>query len=70
MQKRTAFLASVLVFAFMQVARSSPDIQLRPGMNEVSIKVFNDLSVDIASLALNVESGDLPDGITVAFGAE
>jgi len=58
-------LLGVLVFS--GVSSSSPVIKLVPGRNEVSIKVFNDCSVDIETLSLTLKNNNLPEGITVSI---
>ena len=67
MHQRIVCLIFILVFLSMQIAHSSTGIHLKPGMNEVSIKVFNDINMDIENLTLLVKNEELPEGITVTI---
>jgi hypothetical protein len=57
-------LLLLLFFTFVR-ADSQTEIELKPGNNEVSIKILNNSDLNFESIYLMVEKEDLPDGFVI-----
>ena len=55
----------VLVAFIFLAANSSPMIELKPGMNEETIKVLNKCDSDFESIHVVVDPEDLAEGLTI-----
>jgi len=56
---------ALMSFIFLG-ADSPPVIELKPGINEVTLKVLNNCNSDIEAIQVVVEEEDLPEGLTIS----
>ena len=60
----TTSLLLLLSFALVW-ADSPPAIELKPGRNEVSLKIINKSNLDLESICVIVKAEDLPEGLSI-----
>lgn len=65
LKKIVLFKLFIVLSFFTLYAEQIPEIHLKPGLNEISIKVDNKSDLDLQSVRLVVKNADLPAGVTL-----
>ena len=55
----------LLILQNFAVADSTSLVELKPGINEISLKIVNKCTVDLKSISVVVDQEDLPEGLIV-----
>lgn len=64
-------VALLVLLSFVFTAADSPPIiELKPGMNEISIKVLNKSNLDFESVYVVLQKEDLPEGLSISTNSQ
>lgn len=66
MCKNRIIVLLLLVVSAPTWADTLPTVELKPGTNEISIKLHNKWNIDLESVYVELKHGNLPEGFSVS----